>query len=615
MDDEGGGIWTGPRLAAHLASLNGKAPNPSCYVVFRVTRRQDGSVRRCYHVPEEAHPLEETDWRRWLHRAGLTGAAQLRAAVLVIDESLDAAGAIVECAVERRRGAADGPYVGRPARVEFLGPARMLRLFEVTRDGRLNQYEPPPPIAASPPPRDFQLAGEREALERHFGSGFQLLGTRDPTGWEELVGLSTIAHLLLPGRVMLACGIGWHGTTPFVLVAHFPGSELSLDDDTLIQEALQQHGLVRLGTHQEEQSRVVIARRRSGSDVLLLRCARGNLSTQRAEPYALPEVSGDQRIWVRYVETRESLRVLDCYRNADAGELLVRLGRSGGPEFWALVDADGVEAWRCRAEQAAAAQHPEGLVRDGPATPHASLLALANLITAAQSRLAALTRADADPVVAPIPAEIASELRRVMEACETFEATHTASRIAALLDQLGSGSLASSEVAGLLPALATALRSELALLRAVILQPSDWQLLHDPVPFGPEVDARFPDCAHDIAEAARCLALRRPAATVFHCTRVLHRALRMLAAQAGQTDPIPDDAAAWPEALDRLAAVCEPETTRALRQFAMNWRAVDLMPGGKYTETEAEQAFRALRSLMRHMANGRPRSESLTAPQ
>jgi hypothetical protein len=49
-------------------------------------------------------------------------------AVLVIRERLAADGDILDGELEHRRGAADGPYHGAPARITFTGPARLAQV-------------------------------------------------------------------------------------------------------------------------------------------------------------------------------------------------------------------------------------------------------------------------------------------------------------------------------------------------------------------------------------------------------------------------------------------------------------------------------------------------------
>src|SRR5690242_16088774 len=59
---------TGARLAARLAALNGVAPEPVCHIIFRSTRRIDGTQIAGYTVPDEPGPLDAEGLEAWLGR-------------------------------------------------------------------------------------------------------------------------------------------------------------------------------------------------------------------------------------------------------------------------------------------------------------------------------------------------------------------------------------------------------------------------------------------------------------------------------------------------------------------------------------------------------------------
>src|ERR1035441_339632 len=153
--------WSGPQLTARLAALNGVAPDPVEYVVFRATRRLDARETTAWQVADASGTLTEAELAHWLARRRLAGPGRLALAILVIRETLDDSGLIRDCILERRRGAVDGPLYGDPARVDFSGAARMVRLYRVLRDGRLAE------VAASTdvlPPRHrapAHFAGEQ----------------------------------------------------------------------------------------------------------------------------------------------------------------------------------------------------------------------------------------------------------------------------------------------------------------------------------------------------------------------------------------------------------------------------------------------------------------------
>src|ERR1700679_2632611 len=122
-------IWTPPRLRARLAALKGLAPAPSCYVIWRATAKGAAPEASFYELPGELPGetvrRDEAAFEQWLSGRKLAGAERLSVSVLVIREQLDEAGLVREGVLERRRGAADGPYYGNVARVEFTGAAKL----------------------------------------------------------------------------------------------------------------------------------------------------------------------------------------------------------------------------------------------------------------------------------------------------------------------------------------------------------------------------------------------------------------------------------------------------------------------------------------------------------
>lgn len=84
------------------------------------------------------------------------------------------------------------------------------------------------------------------------------------------------------------------------------------------------------------------------------------------------------------------------------------------------------------------------------------------------------------------------------------------------------------------------LRSEAVTKAAMVLPPEKLQLYSPASPiFGSDVRSKFPAAIYDIDEAAKCLALGRSTATVFHLMRVLERALKAVNACLGL--PLPNN--------------------------------------------------------------------------
>jgi len=61
-----------------------------------------------------------------------------------------------------------------------------------------------------------------------------------------------------------------------------------------------------------------------------------------------------------------------------------------------------------------------------------------------------------------------------------------------------------------------------------LLDRHDVSLFQAAEPFGPKVTAKFPLAAEDVAEAAKCIAMQRPTASVFHLMRAMEGAVQHL---------------------------------------------------------------------------------------
>jgi hypothetical protein len=149
--------------------------------------------------------------------------------------------------------------------------------------------------------------------------------------------------------------------------------------------------------------------------------------------------------------------------------------------------------------------------------------------------------------------------------------------------------------------------------------------------FGTEFEAKFAtDGAFELDEAAKCLALERSTACVFHLMRLMEISVRAVARCLGIPDPIqPADRswgavltkvrnginAKWPTVAVRSSG--EGETFDALYAsldaVKNPWRNSTMHPANKYTEKEAEHVFAAVRGFAMKLAdrcdeNGDPKA-------
>ncbi len=644
-------IWTAPRLTARLVALRGVAPAPSCYLIWRVTHRPGLADTAGYQLPDIAGLADDAAFTRWLSERDLSGVERLTVSVLVIRETLDACGLVEECVLERRRGACDGPYFGKVARVEFTGAATRVRRYQAAADGRLSDLPAEDEPDATPLPDDpdtESFVGEDAAVHAFLGSGAVILDRRAPALFEDLAGLSGVIHARRADGVEFGCGVGWHGTTSFVIPADFPRQGGTLtpppDLEAAVTQALAAHDLIRHETRLDEQGFCVMARRRDRQTLVAIRLDDG---VARIEPY-MPgrnaASSEDQRRWMIYAETYEGRTVLDSWRDGD-GDTIVVLTIDHDQEAWRhIIDPDGIEVSRRSANDAGAAvlfrergthtpgahtpgAHPRGahpfgaaVARDQPGTelgtvwsgdavpveaeylaPNDSLLAKVR----AYLRVTALLRAATDACGSvrrngqPVPPEALQQIEALREPLSLLNARFSSGSLQRLISQAEGGGMTLQAFAVALEDLVTRLRDELALTRIVLL-PSAARQLNDDPPFGGRVEIRFPSAAYDIEEAVHCLALRRTTAAVLHAMKVMRHGLRGLAALL---DVPPLANLSWAQLITAVReAGGERELIEALMRVRRIWHRPDLMPADKYTEEEAESVLEAVAAFMRTLA-------------
>ena len=623
-------IMNGAQLAARLAALNGLAPAPSRYVLFRATIRPGGHEVAGYELPGRSTPQNEAALERWLIQQGLAGAERLAVSVLVIREIVDSAGLIRECILERRRGAVDGPLLGEPARVEFVGPARAVRLYRVLRTGRL--VEIPPSAEDDPEHRHAAemdgsaFDGEEQALHARFGPDAVILDRRTPTLFEEMAGLSSVVHLRLPNGRTLGCGIGWHGTTPFLLVADFPRFEGSLalapEQEEAVVAALRANDLVPYELRVDEHGLGLTARRRGKPDLFIVRPDKAATRLEAYVPGRPKQTSEDQQRWLHYTETYEHRTVLDVYHDGRSDQLVVLTADRSNQVWRHLVDADGVETSRKpESEAAVAVLHRERQLHRPAASPTtqpdqdcptpvrppprdsllAKALAYANAMTlireAKETSLAAGSEAVQPPIL--------TRLRALPDILAPLTARITAAAAQELIRQAEYGAVQPDSLAVALAGLEQRLAEELALIGVATFAPGSGAYAQE-APFGPEVDSAFPDAAYHIEEACRCLSMQRATAAAMHATRIVQLGLRAMADLIGITTPWEPNRGEqnWIQLMTALRheASGQEALIESLDQVRRRWRSRTLIPADKYTIDEAQALIDAVAGFMRTLA-------------
>jgi hypothetical protein len=350
-------------------------PPARSHIIYRATERPgpvpgETEIVSGYQVPDFEHPLEEAPFEFWLARQGLAGEQRLFVSVLVIREELDASGLIVRGSIERRRGSAEGPLYGDPARVEFTGAAETVRVFKVAESGHLRESAPKVDVAPPPSTGRDPFPGELDALRARYGRMVAVEDAREPGPVEALLGVSVIFHLnpfslgnaaseTTPSARSVA--LGWHGPVPFLLEAAFArlGAPTLLDDRHIraVADAARAAQLTPYEGREDARGIAVVARD-EGDGFALLRLADGAAVAEPYDPHAgIAEANADQQVWLRYAERHERRTVLEAYRTSPEGDIAVISADEAGEVTHHAIDAEGIELWRRGANHTAVAAH------------------------------------------------------------------------------------------------------------------------------------------------------------------------------------------------------------------------------------------------------------------
>jgi hypothetical protein len=170
--------------------------------------------------------------------------------------------------------------------------------------------------------------------------------------------------------------------------------------------------------------------------------------------------------------------------------------------------------------------------------------------------------------------------------------------------------------------ISTSLRRELKLVTLLTLEPREQYYFQPREPlFGADYQSGFSDGgAFDLDEAAKCMALGRPTAAVFHLSRIVEAGIRALARCLQMADPLIQPHRQWETILTRIwdegigrkwptaasrshgeGALFESLHAR-LNAIQAPWRSQALRVESKYTDHEVQQIFGTVRSFMMALA-------------
>lgn len=179
------------------------------------------------------------------------------------------------------------------------------------------------------------------------------------------------------------------------------------------------------------------------------------------------------------------------------------------------------------------------------------------------------------------------------------------------------------------------LKRELSLSTVLVLGPKEQDYYAPTKPhFGEEVAKKFPTMAvFEIDEAAKCFALSRSTAAVFHLMRVVEVGIRAVARCLQIPDPIKAGDRNWGNVLKEIKKDLDahagsaptkrwsiPEDKEFFEEIYVSldavrvaWRNTTMHVENKYTTDEAEHIFIAVKGFMKKMAsrldeNGDPKA-------
>ncbi len=221
----------------------------------------------------------------------------------------------------------------------------------------------------------------------------------------------------------------------------------------------------------------------------------------------------------------------------------------------------------------------------------------------------------------------------LLEACDGIGMTVTKAAVSELAAELSCAELNSEGNFGFrgdsclrmrarLQSSMTCFEYESALKTALVLAPN-LAKYYDPSPplFSEEVHSQFPSAVYEIEEAAKCLAVGRSTAAVFHLMRVMEVGIRAVARCLSVPDPVKAVGKNWGMILKNILAArtakssATPKTWACLDDEAYfdavyatldavrnAWRNTTMHVENKYTAEEAEHILVAVRSFMMRLA-------------
>lgn len=202
----------------------------------------------------------------------------------------------------------------------------------------------------------------------------------------------------------------------------------------------------------------------------------------------------------------------------------------------------------------------------------------------------------------------------VRDHCVTMGLRVTAQALQEVITQIEYGAVSFGEMRARATETVNTLRHELSTILLLGIDPDKEKYFQEIQPFGVLAASGFPQLGTDIEEAAKCLALDRGTATVFHLMRVMEEGLKYVGSLLG----IPY-APSWESYITQIGIEIgkkhkhktvkwkrdEPffkEILGNLEAIKIAWRNPTMHIVRTYSPSEAEDVFKAVNTLMMRLA-------------
>jgi hypothetical protein len=223
----------------------------------------------------------------------------------------------------------------------------------------------------------------------------------------------------------------------------------------------------------------------------------------------------------------------------------------------------------------------------------------------------------------PAAAQIGRILDELNRSLDVLGAKLTKILLARVITQLALETLTWSQLSDLMDELDSRLKDELLFPKLLVIEENKLEYFESSFPiFGAEFETGFPTAAFELDEAAKCFALGRPTAAVFHLMRIMETGIRAIADCLGTPPPTKDAERNWgvmlrriKEELDRRTAARPPlwgvssdkdffyEAYASLDAVRVAWRNTTMHVEKTYPEDAAEHIFGAVKGFMSALAS------------